>query len=304
MNPKKHNLVYKITNIINGKIYIGRHVTNKLDDGYMGSGFQIQKAIEKYGIENFIKEILFDYDNIEDMMKKEAELVCEEFVNRSDVYNVSMGGPGGTGMLGKTHSEEVRNKLRELYTNTVLVYDSDRNYFRVPVDDPRYLSGELKHNLHGTVCVKDSDGNKFRVPVDDERRLSGELIGANVGSTRPPETIEKHIEFMTEYWKNNKHSPEAIEKMRSANKGKVNVKDKDGNEFRVSIDDPRIMSGELVNARKGMKASVEKRARNSEIKSGCIWISNAELKKTKLIKPDDAVCYLQNGWIAKRVFFK
>jgi len=92
---KKHYLVYKTTNLVNGKIYIGKHETDNLDDGYLGSGILIRRAIEKYGEENFKREILFECSSREEMNAKEAELVNEDFLKRDDVYNLKQGGQGG-----------------------------------------------------------------------------------------------------------------------------------------------------------------------------------------------------------------
>jgi len=90
-----HYYLYEIKNNINGKIYIGVHKTKKLDDGYMGSGSIITRAIEKYGVENFIKTILETFESQEEMFAREKEIVTEEFLSREDTYNLRRGGLGG-----------------------------------------------------------------------------------------------------------------------------------------------------------------------------------------------------------------
>lgn len=94
--------IYKITNLIDGKIYIGKHQTKDLNDGYMGSGKQLKRAQAKHGIENFEKVILFQFDNEADMNTKEAELVTEEFCLREDTYNLCPGGKGGWGYINSS----------------------------------------------------------------------------------------------------------------------------------------------------------------------------------------------------------
>ena len=88
---KKHYLVYQTTNLLNGKIYIGQHQTDNLNDGYIGSGVELNLDIEKFGKDNFKREILFDFDSFEEMDNKERELVNEDFVARPDTYNLTVG---------------------------------------------------------------------------------------------------------------------------------------------------------------------------------------------------------------------
>lgn len=94
LNSIMYYTVYKITNLLNGKIYIGLHVTEDLDDGYLGSGTQVRSAIKKYGKENFRREYIRVCGSMEEMRELEATLVNEEFVARTDTYNMKTGGTG------------------------------------------------------------------------------------------------------------------------------------------------------------------------------------------------------------------
>lgn len=73
----KNHIIYKITNIKTGKIYAGYHQTNDINDGYIGSGKSIKKAIEKYGIESFKKEILKIFKTKEEAEKYKNSFICE-----------------------------------------------------------------------------------------------------------------------------------------------------------------------------------------------------------------------------------
>ena len=88
-------LIYKITNKITNKIYIGSHKTKNINDNYMGSGKYLNYAINKHGLENFSKEILFVFDNATDMYSKEAEIVNDNFLAEENTYNLKKGGFGG-----------------------------------------------------------------------------------------------------------------------------------------------------------------------------------------------------------------
>jgi len=95
-------LIYKITNNLDGKIYIGSHKTKNINDGYMGSGKYLNRAYLKYGLDNFTKEILFVFDNAKDMYAKEAEIVNDEFLIEANTYNLKRGGFGGFDFINST----------------------------------------------------------------------------------------------------------------------------------------------------------------------------------------------------------
>ena len=88
------NIVYKVTNNINGKFYIGKQNTD--DQNYLGSGKAITAAVKKYGKESFTKEILHVCKNKKETELLEAAIVTEDLVNDRNCYNMKLGGAGGS----------------------------------------------------------------------------------------------------------------------------------------------------------------------------------------------------------------
>jgi hypothetical protein len=83
------------------------HKTKDLNDGYMGSGTLIKRAISKHGIENFEKQILHIFDNEIDMKNKEKELVVLNEMS----YNLCNGGHGGFGYIN-SHPDKFLTEKR------------------------------------------------------------------------------------------------------------------------------------------------------------------------------------------------
>jgi group I intron endonuclease len=111
-----HFYLYEIKNTTNGMIYVGVHKTKNLNDGYMGSGKIIRQAIAKSGKENFSKTILEYFEDEASMREAERHYVNAEFLQRTDVYNIVLGGGCGwryvndLGIPKKPRSEEHKAK--------------------------------------------------------------------------------------------------------------------------------------------------------------------------------------------------
>lgn len=105
--------VYKVTNLIDGKIYIGKHKCSCSNCVYYGSGIHISKAIKKYGKKNFAKEILAICASEEEMNTLEEQIVTDQFIADPLTYNLSVGGKGGWDFVNRTgasQTEEVNLK--------------------------------------------------------------------------------------------------------------------------------------------------------------------------------------------------
>lgn len=101
-------IIYKTTNTINGKIYIGKDEFNR--KRYLGSGIYLKLAIKKYGRDKFEKSIIDHADNRDDLDEKERFWIkFYDARNQAVGYNIALGGEGFNGR----HSEESKLKMRK-----------------------------------------------------------------------------------------------------------------------------------------------------------------------------------------------
>lgn len=181
-------LLYEITNLVNGKNYIGQHITKYINDGYMGSGRAVQRAIKKYGKQNFKKEILLYAKNQVALNFFERALVTPEFCELDTNYNLREGGNNG----GKLSSEVIAKRQETRRRN-------GNNY---------ECSPETR--------VKLSLVNKGRNKSSEHMAKVWEARRRN-GTDKP--TPEQRLK-MSLAQKGKKLSPEHVQKIALANRGK------------------------------------------------------------------------------------
>lgn len=117
-------IIYRTTNGVNGKTYIGMDAAN--NPNYYGSGVALKKAIKKYGRENFSKETLESgFSSYADMAQAEMKWIAlEKASNVKGIYNLNDGGLGCSSNKGKKsediYGEEKASEWKSKISNTLI----------------------------------------------------------------------------------------------------------------------------------------------------------------------------------------
>lgn len=213
----KHT-IYKVVNKLNGKIYIGAHSTNNPDDNYYGSGKLILRALKKYGVENFEKEILFVFGTKSEMFARERELVTQNFVDRRDTYNVNVG--GDTPPMPE-HTEESRQQVSERFKGIKLSEEHKQKISKTKKDGyhpyrGKKLTKEHKEkNRQAQLSRKHSEETKAKM-----RKAKLGKNNPNYGKKPSEETRKK----MSIAQRGRKHTKETRKKMSQSARGNTYAK--------------------------------------------------------------------------------
>lgn len=179
---KKFHFIYKTTNKITGRYYIGMHSTDNPNDGYMGSGKRLKRSLNKYGKENHIIEFLEFVSTREELCLREREIVNLDEVAKKDCMNLMIGGKGG---FISEEQQRRRSKSANLALNKKLKNDINfRKKFGEKIS--KALSGD-KNPRYGKPGIKGFE----------DKRHTAETIKRMKESRRGTGLKEKNSQYNT-----------------------------------------------------------------------------------------------------------
>lgn len=175
-------IIYKVTNTINGKIYIGQTV-RKLNQRIANHRYYkkslISQAFAKYGMENFVIEEIDRADSKEELDEKEKKWIAFYDSLAPKGYNLCKGG-GGT--VGYHLSDDTKRKI------------SEANKGRASANRGKHLSAEHKKKMSesrkGKYAGKDAPRYGKHLSEETKRKISE----ANRGRKLSPEAVRKIAE--------------------------------------------------------------------------------------------------------------
>ena len=314
-----YGYIYKTTNKVNGKIYIGQHKAEKFEPGiYVGSGSILKKAIKKYGRASFECECLKECNSKEELDQQEKYWI--EFFSSRDPnlgYNIVEGGFGGSGPM----KEETKQKIAKWNSERTLVNDGTICFRILKEELPDYLAKGYKY---GPLPFTRSDEFKQKVKLSNTGK-----IGMHRGAERTrvsPDQLEYYLREGYEIGWVNPEDKKIRQNKTIPGEGKCKYMNKDNiyklvpeSEWNRFIAEGWVFGNKKrthkVNRKKGYKLSAEHIQHLREAHLGVkmpkdrIERHSAKIRgrvymhlglKVKLIPRGEESSYLAQGWVLGR----
>lgn len=263
-----YGYIYKTTNILNGKIYIGKRKGN-FDKNYLGSGKYLLNAVNKYGKCNFKVEVIEECKDLKHQNSREIYWISYYRGIGSDMYNIANGGDGGNiyEYLSKDRADEVKRKLSECCKSGKCG------------NKGKHLSSEHKRKI--------SDSNKGRSLTPEHiQHLKDSHKGQrawNKGLTKDDPRVAKYCRIGY--------------KLSDETKKKISIGVKNaGIDWTKSEETKKKLSIALS----GKSKSEEHKKKLHDSAVGKVWICNKN--ESKMIYPYELDVYLKIGYIKGRKF--
>jgi hypothetical protein len=271
-----YGYIYKTTNLINNKIYIGKR-KGEFNINYKGSGYYLKQAIQKYEACNFKVELIEYCDSLEIQNEREKYWINYYLSLNIPLYNISKGGDGGDTYYN-TSFEDRQKRIDKLKENGYFsnISKEDKSKISFKAWETRRKNGTDK-------------------PTKEQRQKSSD---SHKGFKKSEESILKGIESRKGY----KHSEETKRKIRESNKGKIRTEEtkkkisecKKGKQ--TGISNPFYGKTHTIEAKKIIGSYIKERFNNT------IWINNNI--QNKRIKLEALDIYLKDGYKQGRIRWK
>lgn len=160
--------VYKITNLLNGKCYVGKHKSVSLHNTYFGSGTIIKSAIKKYGKENFRKDII-EICNESNVCEREKFWIKTLKSTYPAGYNIEPGGEGGDMLSNHPNRNNIIQKMKNrIPWNKGKTMDDNfkqkcKNSFKMTEERHKNMSNSHKNHVPWNKGKKTSDSVKEKL---------------------------------------------------------------------------------------------------------------------------------------------
>lgn len=292
-------VIYKITNLLNGKIYIGKDSKN--NPKYFGSGRILKLSIKKNGIENFKKDIIDQCESESELNEKEIFWINHyKSTNKEIGYNLTFGGTGGNTVLNEEQKIEKYKKIREIN----LKLSSDERSKKYGVN-----KGKIGINFHSEETKKklsesntgEKNGMFGKDPWNKGKLFSDETKHKMSESRKGKPAWNKGIK-MTEEQKENLSDKMRGRKTPDDTKIKISESLKNSEKKKLSDN----LKKEKSSWNKGKKTSDEtkEKIRNKllgiiNMTKGSTWMYNIDINKYKRVSSNDIEDLLLNGWIKR-----